>query len=138
MLQSTIATSVLARRRRSYLFVAPDAMVDARGQGHTAPRMWAAGARVAAGSRVGPLAVVGEGCVVERGAVVIESVVQDGARVGARTSIERSVIVERRLARGRTHIVNAVDRRRLPGRRRQRHRQRHAACSQRRCSPTAP
>jgi mannose-1-phosphate guanylyltransferase len=107
LLQSTIATSVSRDVGSSYLFVAPDAVVEP-GAKVIPPAHVGAGTTLAAGSRVGPLAVIGEGCVVERGAEVTESVVQDGVTIGARASVERSVIVSGASLGENTHLVNAV------------------------------
>jgi mannose-1-phosphate guanylyltransferase len=89
LLQRTLRTSVSADMGDSYLYVSPDT-------------------DVAPGSRVGPLAVVGRGCSIADGAEIRESVLQDGVAVGARSLVERSVIVSNALVGDDCHLVNAV------------------------------
>ena len=107
LLQQTLTTSVSADVGESYLFVAPDVAVGP-GARVVPPAHIAAGTTVAPGARVGPLAVVGSGCRIGENAEVAESVLQDGVSVGARSRVDRSIVVATASIGDECHVANAV------------------------------
>jgi mannose-1-phosphate guanylyltransferase len=107
LLQRTLRTSVSADMGESYLYVSADAVV-APGARVVPPAHIGGGTILAPGSRVGPLAVVGRGCSIADGAEIREAVLQDDVAVGARSLVERSVIVANAVVGDDCHLVHAV------------------------------
>ena len=57
-----------------------------------APVVIGAGTKIEAGAIVKELSVIGENCVVGAGAIIVHSILWDGAKVGAGTHLERSIV----------------------------------------------
>ena len=107
ILQRTFEAPLAGRLGESYVLVSPEASVEP-GARVVPPAYVGPGARVASGARVGPLAVIGRDCVIGENATVVESVLQEGVRVGAGASIERTVIVREASIGAGSQLSHAV------------------------------
>lgn len=101
---NTVVADVLGDQ---YLYVAASATIDPGA--HLIPPCYIGeGVRVGRGAKVGPLAVLGAGAVLAEGVSVLESVVQEGASIGAHAQVEGSIMVRRSSIGAGTHLNGAV------------------------------
>jgi mannose-1-phosphate guanylyltransferase len=107
ILQRTFETPLAGLLGESYLLVSREAIVE-NGARVVPPAYVGPGARVRAGAKVGPLAVIGRGCVIDERATIVESVLQEDVRVGAGSSVERTVVVRRASIGAGSQVRHAV------------------------------
>ena len=89
ILEGLVHTEIGRRLAEAHLALTEGAQVDGR---VIAPALVGRGSRIAAGAIVGGRTVLGTGVEVGEGAHIETSVVLDGARIGARTTIRSSII----------------------------------------------
>ncbi len=89
ILEGNVRTAVGRRLADASLILVRDAEIEG---GVVPPAIVGRGSRVAADAIVGGRAVLGEGVIVENGARVESSVLLDGAKIGARTTVSGSIL----------------------------------------------
>jgi mannose-1-phosphate guanylyltransferase len=107
ILQRTFQAPLAGGIGESYMLVSPEASVES-GARVLPPAYVGPGARIATGARVGPLAVIGRDCTVGEKAAVVESVLQEGVRIGAGASLERAIVVRDASIGARSMVSHAV------------------------------
>jgi mannose-1-phosphate guanylyltransferase len=105
ILEGIVTTEIGRRLAASHLMLAGDAKIDGR---VVPPALLGPGCRIAAGAIVGGRTVLGAGVEIGEGAHVETSVVLDGSRIGARTTVSSSIIGAGVSIGEHCHIVGGV------------------------------
>lgn len=90
-LSGTVVLDIPAVPVGEGIWIAEDAHVDP-GAVLEAPIVIGSGSTIAAGAQILANTVIGEHCIVEAGAVLKETILWNGAKVGAGTHLERSIV----------------------------------------------